>query len=125
MELPDVPVIQPGGADGVDAGGGLDKVGALTENVACNHDRVVPVSLRKFNNEIHRDRAPTLLRNLGRVQFTDREFPERLSPAAQVASRNVPADVTGQLGPPVVPGDKLQRLEAAGMSGDLGVVVLL
>jgi hypothetical protein len=48
-----------------------------------------------------------------------------LRPVTHVAGSDVLTDVSGQLGPPVVLGDQLQRLEAASMSGDPRVVVLL
>jgi hypothetical protein len=42
----------------------------------------------------------------------------------QVVVLHVGTDVVGHLGPPVVPGDKLEGLEAACMSGDVRIVVL-
>src|ERR1700712_5856657 len=86
---------------------------------------VVAVGFRELDDEIHRDRVPTLRWGLGRVQLTDWELPERFGSAAQITGCNVPADVTGHLGPPVVPGGELQHLEATGMTGEPGVVVLL
>jgi hypothetical protein len=59
------------------------------------------------------------------VQLPDQKPSECLGPTAQVAGRNVPADVSGYLGPPVVLGDELQRLEVASMTSDPGIVVLL
>ena len=53
-----------------------------------------------------------------------RELLECLGLAAQIAGSDMPADVSGHLGPPVVPGDKLQCLEEASMTGDSCVVVL-
>jgi hypothetical protein len=46
------------------------------------------------------------------------------SPVAQVTVLHIDADVAGHLGPPVVPGDELEGLEAACMSGDARIVVL-
>jgi hypothetical protein len=48
-----------------------------------------------------------------------------LSPVAQVAVLHIDADVVGHLGPPVTAGYELEGLEAACMSGDAHIVVLL
>jgi hypothetical protein len=47
------------------------------------------------------------------------------SPVAQVAVLHIDADVAGHLGPPVIAGYELEGLEAACMSGDAHIVVLL
>jgi hypothetical protein len=102
----------------------LIEVGPLIEDVNHNHDRVEPVGLRKLDNEVHQDSVPALVRNLGRMKLTVGKSPEHLCPVARITGSDVLADVAGQLGPPVVPGDQLQRLEAASMSGDPRVMVL-
>jgi hypothetical protein len=122
---PDIPVIQPGSSDSTEAGVALVEVGSLTEDVDHNHNRIEPVGLQKLNNEVHRDGVPALVQNLGRMKLTVGKSPERLRPVARITGSDVLADVLGQLGPPVVPGDQLQRLEAASMSGDPRVMVLL
>ncbi|KAF8206229.1 hypothetical protein K438DRAFT_1963313 [Mycena galopus ATCC 62051] len=52
------------------------------------------------------------------------ELPERLCPVAWIAKMYWPTCWDSWLGPPVILGDKLQGLEAAGMSSNLRVVVL-
>jgi hypothetical protein len=47
------------------------------------------------------------------------------SPVAQITVLNVDADVVGHLGPPVVVGYELEGLEAACMSSNAHIVVLL
>jgi hypothetical protein len=47
------------------------------------------------------------------------------SPIAQITVLNADANIVGHLGPPVVAGYKLKGLEAACMSGDARIVVLL
>jgi hypothetical protein len=44
---------------------------------------------------------------------------------AQITVLNIDANVAGHLGPPVVAGYELEGLEAACMSGDACIVVLL
>jgi hypothetical protein len=46
-------------------------------------------------------------------------------PVAQITGLDIDTDVAGHLGPPVVAGYKLEGLEAACMSGDAHIVVLL
>jgi hypothetical protein len=59
------------------------------------------------------------------MKLTVGELLERLCLVACVTGSDILANVVGQLGPPVVPGDELQCLEAASMSGNPCVVVLL
>jgi hypothetical protein len=47
------------------------------------------------------------------------------SPVAQITVFNVHADVTGHLGPPIIAGYELEGLEAACVSSDACIVVLL
>ena len=122
---PDIPIVEPSGSDGVDVGGALVEVSTLAKGVHYHHDRIVAMGLWKLNHEVHRHRVPALRWDFGRMKFSDRKSSERLGAATQVASCDIPADVAGQLGPPEVPGDELQRFEASDMSGDFGVVVLL
>jgi hypothetical protein len=105
MELPDIPVIQPGSSDSIQPGRTLHKVSVFTQDVYDNHDRVIAVGFQELDYKVYQDRAPMLLRNLGQVKLANREFPESLGAAAQVAGCHVPADVSGHLGPPVVPGE--------------------
>jgi hypothetical protein len=104
---PDVPVIQPGSSDSTEARVALVEVGSLTEDVNHNHDRIEPMCLWKLDNEVHRDGIPALVWNLGQMKLTVGKSPERLRPVAHIAGSDVLADVSGQLGPPVVPGDQL------------------
>jgi hypothetical protein len=48
-----------------------------------------------------------------------------LRPVAQITGLDIDADVAGHLGPPVVMGYELEGLEAACMSGDARIMVLL
>jgi hypothetical protein len=48
-----------------------------------------------------------------------------LRPVAQITGVDIGANVAGHLGPPVVMGYELKGLEAACMSGDARIVVLL
>jgi hypothetical protein len=80
-------------------------MGSLTKNVNDNHNCVEPVHLRKLDYEVHQDGVPALSRNLGRMKLTVRKSPKRLRPVTHVAGSDVLTDVSGQLGPPIVPGD--------------------
>jgi hypothetical protein len=103
----------------------LVEVGLLTEDVNHNHDHVKPMRFWELDNEVHRDGVPALVWNLGWMKLTVGKSPKRLHPVAHVAGSDVLANMSGQLGPPVVPGDELQCLEAASVPGDPRVVVLL
>jgi hypothetical protein len=80
---------------------------------------------RTLDDEVHRDGVPVFRWNLGRMKLTVGKLPKCLLLVARVAGSNILADVLGQLGPPVVLGDELQCLEAAGVSSDPRVIVLL
>jgi hypothetical protein len=59
------------------------------------------------------------------VELTNRSSTLQFSLIAQITVLNIDADVAGHLGPPVVVGYELEGLEAACMSGDACIVVLL
>jgi hypothetical protein len=59
------------------------------------------------------------------VELTDRSLTLLLHPVTQITDVDICADVAGHLGPPVVMGYKLEGLEAACMSGDAHIMVLL
>jgi hypothetical protein len=106
----------------------LVKVGLLavfTKDVNHNHDRVKPMRLRELHDEVHRDGVTVLVWNLGQMKLTMGKSPEHLCPVACIAGSDLLADMSGQLGPPVVLGVELQCLEAAGVSSNLRVMVLL
>jgi hypothetical protein len=48
-----------------------------------------------------------------------------LRPVAQITGVDIGADVAGHLGPPVIAGYELEGLEAACMSSDAHIMVLL
>jgi hypothetical protein len=120
-----VPVVQPGDSDSTKASVALVEVGLLTEDVNHDHDCIKPVCFWELNDEVHQDGIPVLVQNLGWMKLTMGKPLERLHPVARITGSDVLADVLGQLGPPVVLGDKLQHLEAASMSGNPRIVVLL
>jgi hypothetical protein len=59
------------------------------------------------------------------VELTDWSSTLYFCPVTQITGLDIDADVTGHLGPPVVAGYKLEGLEAACMSHDVHIVVLL
>jgi hypothetical protein len=59
------------------------------------------------------------------MKLTVGKLLECLCLVAYVTGSDVLADMSGQLGPPVVPGDELQCLEVASVSGSPRVMVLL
>jgi hypothetical protein len=59
------------------------------------------------------------------VEFTNRLSLLHFHPVAQITGLDIDADVVGHLGPPVFAGYKLEGLEAACMSGNACIVVLL
>src|ERR1700761_2255073 len=103
---PDISVVQLGGTHSVDVGRALIEVSTLPEDINCNHNCVIAMGLGELNDKVHRHGVPALWGDLSGVQLTDWELPERLGAAAQVAGRNISAYMSGQLRPPVVPGDK-------------------
>ena len=83
------------------------------------------MSLQEFRDEANSYRVPLFLWDLRRVKLTRRKVLEGFSAAAQATGGDLPADMTGHLGPPVVPGDKLQHLEASSVPCDSRIVVEL
>jgi hypothetical protein len=61
----------------------------------------------------------------GRVDLTDRSLMLHFSLIAQITVLHVDTGVVGHLGPPMVAGYELESLEAACMSSDARIVVLL
>jgi hypothetical protein len=59
------------------------------------------------------------------VEFANRSSTLHFHLVAQITGPDVGADVAGHLGPPVVTGYELEGLEAACMSGDARIMVLL
>jgi hypothetical protein len=59
------------------------------------------------------------------VELTDRSLTLHFCPVAQITGLDIDTDVAGHLGPPVVAGYELEGLEAAYMSSDAHIVVLL
>jgi hypothetical protein len=59
------------------------------------------------------------------VELTDRSLTLHLCLVAQITGLDICANVAGHLGPPVVTGYELEGLEAAGMSSDVHIMVLL
>jgi hypothetical protein len=59
------------------------------------------------------------------VELTDRSSTLYFHPVTQITGLDIDADVMGHLGPPVVVGYELEGLEAACMSRDARIVVLL
>jgi hypothetical protein len=85
----------------------------------------VPMGFRQLNYEVDADHVPWCLWCLRGVELTDRLLMLHFSPVAQVAVLHIDANVAGHLGPPVVAGYELEGLEAACMSSDVCIVVLL
>jgi hypothetical protein len=83
------------------------------------------MGLWQFDYEVDADHVPWCLRCLRGVELTDRSSMLYFRPVTQIAGLDIDADVTGHLGPPVVAGDELEGLEAACMSCDARIVVLL
>ena len=67
----------------------------------------------KFHNEIHADVIPAVLWSWERVKLSSRTASLNLSPETGVTCFHILANVAGHLWPPVVAGDKLQRLPAS------------
>ena len=122
MKFPDITQVEVGSAGGRDGGDGLDEVGALTGGVHNHHDRIVPSGLGELDDEINTGRVPSAFRDREGLEFSCREAAGDFGAEAEVAGRDVLADIAGHVGPPIVPGYEFQSLEPAGMTCDLGVV---
>jgi hypothetical protein len=59
------------------------------------------------------------------VEFANRSSTLHFCPVAQITGLDIDTNVVGHLGPPVVAGYELEGLEAACMSGNACIVVLL
>jgi hypothetical protein len=79
----------------------------------------------QLDYKVNADGVPWCLRCLRRVELTDRSSTLYFSPVAQVTVLHIDADVAGHLGPPVIVGYKLEGLEAACMSSEARIMVLL
>jgi hypothetical protein len=88
------------------------------------HDRVVSVSGGEFHDEIHTDFFPPSVRDFYGVEFPLRFPTLHLSPITEVTCADIDSDVAGHLRPPVIPRKEFQRLPAARVSGNGGVVML-
>src|SRR5271168_744942 len=56
------------------------------------------------------------------MKFTGRWLSDHLGTQAHVTGRNIFADVSGHLGPPIVARDQLQRFPPSTMSSNFGVM---
>jgi hypothetical protein len=59
------------------------------------------------------------------VELANRLLTLHFHPVAQITGLDIGANIAGHLGPPVVAGYELEGLEAACMSGNAHIVVLL
>jgi hypothetical protein len=59
------------------------------------------------------------------VELTNRSLTLHFCPVAQITGLDIDANVVGHLGPPVIAGYELEGLEAACMSSEARIVVLL
>jgi hypothetical protein len=83
------------------------------------------MGFRQLDYEVYTDYLPWCLGCLGGVELTDRSSTLHLRLVPQITGLDIDADVAGHLGPPLVTGYELEGLEAACMSGDARIVVLL
>jgi hypothetical protein len=94
----------------------------LSDGINDDHNAVLPIGLRKFRDEVHAHDLPRFVRNRKRVKFSGGRLAYGLRPEAHVACGNIPANVPGHIGPPVVTRHELQSLPTSSVSGDLGVM---
>jgi hypothetical protein len=116
---------EEGCAFSIDGGMCQDEVHTLSKAVDDTHNCIVPMGFRKLNYEVDADRVPWCLGCLQMVELTDRSSTLRFSPIAQITGLDIDANVVGHLGPPVVAGYELEGLEAACISGNACIMVLL
>jgi hypothetical protein len=73
----------------------LVEVRLLTEDINRDHDNIEAVCFREFDDEIHRDSIPALIRDLGQMKLTVRKLLEHFCLVAHIAGADVLADVPG------------------------------
>jgi hypothetical protein len=122
MELPDVAQVQVSSAGGRNSSDGLDEVGAFASSVHNYHNRVVSSRFGELDDEVDTSCVPAAFRNREGLEFSGWEAAGYFGAEAEVAGRDVLADVSGHVRPPVVPGYELQSFEPAGVACDLGVM---
>ncbi|KAG6895695.1 hypothetical protein C0992_013226 [Termitomyces sp. T32_za158] len=125
MELPYVLPIEVSSAHGRAGGVGGDEMSTFTTQVHNYHDSIIAMRVRQFHNEIHRCHAPTRCGYQERVQLSYQEVTLELGSETQVAGAGVGANIPQHLGPPVVVRHQFQRLPAARVPSNPGVMVLL
>ena len=124
MQLPDVLQVQVRGSEGGHCGVSRNEVGAFAYGVDHIHDSVKSIGLRKLDNEVDAQAIPAFIRNGKRMEFTHGRMPLGLRPETEVTMAGVGSDVPGHVGPPVAARNELKGLPSAGVSCDLGVMVL-
>jgi hypothetical protein len=89
------------------------------------HNCIIPMGFRQFDYEVNIDHVLWCLRCLRRVELTNRSLTLHFHPVAQITGPDIDTNVAGHLGPPAVVGYELYGLEAACMSGNAHIMVLL
>jgi hypothetical protein len=85
-----------GSGEGLDS---WDKVSHFGETVDDHEDGVAAVGEREFDDEIHRDVGPGTVRNVERLEKTERLMTRSLDTITSITSLDVVADVAANAGP--------------------------
>src|SRR6266446_9832027 len=67
-------------------------------------------------------RLPAVVQHREGLEFSDRQSALGFGAEAEVAGRDVAADVSRHIGPPMVARDQFQSLEPTGMASHLGIM---
>ena len=97
-------------------------MGSFAYRVDDHHDGIVSTQFWELRNEVYTDGVPAVFRNWEWLEFANREVSLCLSLKAQVAVTDILAYISRHVWPPVVLGDKLQRLKVSRMSSHLSIM---
>ena len=95
---------------------GGHEVGSFSDGVHHYHHCIVACRIREFDDEIHADRVPGVVRNWQGMEPSHRRVPVGLRLEALIAGGNILPDVPRHLGPPIIPGHQFQGFPPAGVS---------
>jgi hypothetical protein len=70
MVLPDLSIVQQSGPFGANGGVSGDAVYSFAHAIDHVHDRIIPMGLREFYNEVNTNHLPSLFWSFSRMEFS-------------------------------------------------------
>jgi hypothetical protein len=123
MVFPHVVPELPSGSYRSDGGVHRKEVTPLSEGVDHNHNRIVSIQLRKFDNEVHTHRVPASFRRRKRFEMTGWQLPLDFGSETEVACGSILTNILRHLRPPVISTHQFQCLPPTRMTCNPAVMV--